>query len=451
MTVRLLFILMMVVASDGATRGTPSAEGSAVRSGAEGERGLRAREQEASPAAEESPLMAALEERVRAEGPDALVPFRAELESIGTPLVEPISGEASEVLVTFVWFAERERANVVVQSWLESRSVERRAMRELGDTGLWYRTFRAPADLAMGYLLSPDDVRLFPGAGEADVTDTWVRDPLNSHTARGALGMQWSVVNLSGRVLAPWMTDEGPRAPSERSIEWRVESEALGIDIPVRVVLPAGYAETESHPLLLFFDGFGFFDIDQAHRLVDSLTATGELRPTVVAFIYNPEATRSRDMSCYAPMHRFLEEELIPRLRDRFRSGSTPAETVIAGRSRSGLGAVCAAYEMPHVIGNAISQSGSFWWAPEGDELEWLARDMSQSPRRPISLYLDAGRLEDGPNPDSGLSMLTVTRHLRDVARARGYEAHYREFSGGHDPIGWRTTLPDALKIFLGP
>ena len=45
--------------------------------------------------------------------------------------------------------------------------------------------------------------------------------------------------------------------------------------------------------------------------------------------------------------------------------------------------------------------------------------------------------------------MLTVTRHLRDVLRARGYPVRYPEFSGGHDPIGWRTTLPDAIRHFL--
>jgi enterochelin esterase family protein len=97
-----------------------------------------------------------------------------------------------------------------------------------------------------------------------------------------------------------------------------------------------------------------------------------------------------------------------------------------------------------------ISQSGAFWWAPEDEEYEWLARHVASTAAREISFYLDAGRLEDGPNPDTGLSMLTVTRHLRDVLRARGYPVRYQEFSGGQDPIGWRTTLPDAIRHFLG-
>lgn len=399
-----------------------------------------------------SPRMGALVRSFEAGDAGALAAFRHELEASGTPLVEPIAGDTATVLVTFVWFAAEERENVVVQSWLESRTVERRAMQQVGATGLWYRTFRAPADLIMGYLISPDDARLLPaGSGNADVTATWLTDPLNPQHAPGALGMQWSVVNLSGRDAAPWLSSAGPDVPRERLVDLRIESDALDTAIPVKVLVPPGFASgDDDYPLLLFFDGFGFFDIDQAHRLVDRLTANGRIPPTVTAFIYNPDGTRNRDMSCYDPVHEFLREELIPELRNRFGGGRTAERTVIAGRSRSGLGAVCAAYTMPEVIGKAISQSGSFWWAPQGQPLEWLARDMATTPVRPITLYLDAGELEDGPSPDLGLSMLTVTRHLRDVARARGYEVHYDEFAGGHDPIGWRTTLPNALASLLG-
>lgn len=399
-----------------------------------------------------SPRIGALLAALRSGRPGALDAFRSELEISGTPLVEPVPGRPDRALVTFVWFAEGDPDNVVVQSWLRSRSVEERAMRLVPGTRLWYRTFEAPADLAMGYLISPDDARLSSSSDEADVTATWVTDPLNPRRATGALGIAWSVVNLSDADPAPWMGRGGPRVPDERLVELEVESRALGQGITLRVSLPPGFEATgESYSLLLFFDGYGFFEIDQAHRLIEGLVDSGEIPAVVTAFIYNPDATRNRDMSCYDPTHRFLRDELIPLLRERFAAGGQARETIVAGRSRSGLGAVCAAYSMPDLIGGAIAQSGSFWWAPEGESLEWLARDMATSPRRPIRLYLDAGELEDGPNPDTGLSMLTVTRHLRDVARARGYDVHYAEFPGGHDPVGWRTTLPGALRaMFAG-
>lgn len=391
----------------------------------------------------------ALTRAVESEGEAAVDAFRRELEERGTPLVEQLPGTDS-ILVTFVWIAERPRQNVVVQSWLESRSIERRAMRRLGESRVWYRSFPAPPDLTMGYLLSPDDARLLEGDA-GDPVDTWTLDPLNPSFAPGALDLDWSLVEL-GEGGSSWWMEEGPEVPEGRIVDLRVESRHLEVTIPVKVHLPPAFdpSRPDSYSLLIFFDGFGFYNIDRTHRMVEALTRRGQIGPTVVAFVYNPDATRSRDMSCYEPTHRFLEEELVPLLRERYRAGTDPAETVIAGRSRSGLGAVCAAFTMPHLIGNAISQSGAFWWAPEGEETEWLARTMATTPRRHVRLYLDAGELEDGPNPVTGLSMLTVTRHLRDVARARGYDVRYREFPGGHDPIGWRTRLPDAVVEMFG-
>lgn len=398
-----------------------------------------------------SERMLAFERDYAVRGQAAVSDLRAELTASGTPVVEPIAGDSSRVRVTFVWLASRPRQNVVVQSWLASRDVQRRALRQVGDSGVWYRSFEAPAGLTMGYLMSPDDLRLIEGA-DADfdqVTDTWVTDPLNPRTATGALGIDWSVIDLTVDDTSRWLRS-GPEVPDARLDRMTVDSEALDAPIDVTVYMPPGFdAGTIDYPLLLFFDGYGFFEIDQAHRLVEQLIVRGELAPIVVAFIFNPDATRNRDMSCYAPMHQFLRNELLPELREEFRAGRQAGRTVLAGRSRSGLGAACAAWEMPDQFGGVISQSGSFWWAPDGAEPEWLARQVATSARKPLDVYLDAGLLEAEPNPETGLSMLTVTRHMRDVLGARGYPVMYQEFAGGHDPIGWRTTLPAALRHFF--
>jgi enterochelin esterase family protein len=229
----------------------------------------------------------------------------------------------------------------------------------------------------MGYLMSPDDLRLIEGA-DADfdrVTETWVTDPLNTRTATGALGIDWSMIDLTTDGTSRWIR-EAPDVPDARLRRLTIASTALGEPIGVTVYVPPGFdVGTDDYPLLLFFDGYGFFEIDQAHRLVEQFIARGEIEPAVVTFIYNPDATRNRDMSCYPPMHQFLRGELLPALRERFRAGRQASRTVVAGRSRSGLGAACAAWKMPGQIGGVISQSGAFWWAPDGAEYEWLARE----------------------------------------------------------------------------
>jgi len=107
------------------------------------------------------------------------------------------------------------------------------------------------------------------------------------------------------------------------------------------------------------------------------------------------------------------------------------------------------ALQYPGHFGNVLSQSGSFWWAPDAApgqagaaEPEWLARRYAEAPRQPIRFWLEAGRFETGRGQ---AGILESNRHLRDVLRARGYDVRHREFSGGHDWYHWRGTLADGL------
>jgi len=63
--------------------------------------------------------------------------------------------------------------------------------------------------------------------------------------------------------------------------------------------------------------------------LVEQLVQDGAIEPVVTAFVYNPDATRNRDMSCYTPTHSFLADELLPLLRERFRAARSPARTIL--------------------------------------------------------------------------------------------------------------------------
>ena len=48
------------------------------------------------------------------------------------------------------------------------------------------------------------------------------------------------------------------------------------------------------------------------------------------------------------------------------------------------------------------------------------------------------------------MANLETTRALRDVLLAKGNRVDYAEFSGGHDHLAWRATLPDALIALFG-
>ena len=49
----------------------------------------------------------------------------------------------------------------------------------------------------------------------------------------------------------------------------------------------------------------------------------------------------------------------------------------------------------------------------------------------------------------SGVSILQSNRHLRTVLRARDYDVHLVEFSGGHQMLCWQGTIRDALMWLM--
>jgi enterochelin esterase family protein len=120
--------------------------------------------------------------------------------------------------------------------------------------------------------------------------------------------------------------------------------------------------------------------------------------------------------------------------------------------SYGGLAAAWCCLRRPDVFGNALSQSGSFWWGAEGSgEWQWLTRKYHASDRLSLRFYMDVGLLEDGRRTDPGYpTMVEANRALRDVLLAKGYDVHYAEFNGGHDYVTWRGTIADGLRFLLG-
>jgi hypothetical protein len=64
-----------------------------------------------------------------------------------------------------------------------------------------------------------------------------VTDPLNPATARGALGRDGSVIDLSVPQTSAWMRS-GAAVPAQRLRSLQVESRALGETLEVKVYLP---------------------------------------------------------------------------------------------------------------------------------------------------------------------------------------------------------------------
>lgn len=392
-----------------------------------------------------SPRLSTLQQELAAGTAAALDAFWQEVGQQGTPLIEPIAGEEKYSLVTFLWRATDKTQNVALVSNLSGQMGASEAMTRLPATDLWYKTYKLPNDTRESYqfavagnnVTDPFNPRqhIFPGDAEIGFTG-WVS----------------SVFELPDTPPQPWSSPR-PNVPQGQVTLHRVRSELLDNEYRVWVYTPPGYTvDGAAYGFLLMLDGWFYVDLMRTPTILDNLLADGLLPPLVALMVGHPwDPTRQRDLACYPPFVEFVTQELLPWARARYHLAEDPAQTGVVGASRGGLAAAHLGFKHPELFGHVLAQSGAFSWKPEGEsEFNWLPRQYTASPRLPLRFYLEAGLFETAIETDFGgeQNFLAVSRRMRDVLRARGYEVHYREFSGGHNPMNW--DLADGLLALLG-
>ena len=394
-----------------------------------------------------SPRIAALRKALENGDRPALEKFWQEAAAQGAPIIEPIQGDDANLLVTFLWRAREETRNVLVFAGLAGGTLAKNQMSRLMDTDLWYKTYRVPRDARFTYALSPND-SLVPieDVDEKDIAKrfaTFRIDPLNKRD---------SIVELPGAPPASWGLAQ-PEVPKGRVENAKLKSEILKNERRAWVYTPPGYArDGKPYGLIVMFDGPMYTLLIPTPTILDNLLAKSKLPPMVALILDNPTfRSRETEFACYEPYAEFIAKEVIPWVRTNYNVTTDPSQTVVSGVSFGGLAAAFVGFRHPEIFGNVISQSGSFWWKPDSEtEPEWLTRQFVTGKKLPLRFYLDVGLFETGPSPHGAPDMVAVSRHMRDVLRAKGYEVEYRECNCGHDYLNWRGTLPDALMKLVG-
>ncbi|WAZ19307.1 enterochelin esterase [Streptomyces cinnabarinus] len=380
-------------------------------------------------------------------GRDGTVDFWAEVRRRGTPWTGPDPlGAADHLAVTFLWRGgPTTRAVQILPNKLgDPRDPEGNLMERVAGTDVWHWTVRLRDDWRGTYDFYVDE-----GDGPDPGTPgywPWLRtkrraDPLNART----LPHRWDSGPVSYAELpaAPRVMDHRPDIERGTVTEHEVDSAHLGARRRVWLYEPPRAARTsEKLPVLVLLDGDHWQPRLGLSRLLDTLIADGRI-PPVAAVLPDAvdEATRWAELSCRPEYIAFLAEELLPWATGRLPLTDDPARTVIAGQSLGGLTAAYAAVLAPHRFGNALVQSGSFWW-PVGERAEWLNGVIAGLPRLPVCFRLSFGEQE--------WVALPAARRLRDTLGRLGYhDSSYREFNGGHDYLCWRTELADGLVELL--
>ncbi|GAA1638873.1 alpha/beta hydrolase-fold protein [Actinoplanes couchii] len=354
-----------------------------------------------------------------------------EITAAGLPVIEP--RDDGQCLVTFLWRGEAERTHVHWGLWDD--------LTRLPGTDIWHLTRVLPADLRTVYYLSHDAG--FSAPPDRAGTGTWHVDPGNPrHVHFPADPVDpadkdgWvSLLELPAAPAEPWL-DQPRSADLERAV---IHSRALGGDRHLTLHQPG-----PGRPVLVVFDGHNAQKVLRIPETVQNLTAAGRIPPLTTIFVHLPDDTRDDHLAAVPEMREFLAGELMPWAPTHVGALLDGGRNVIAGASRGGLAAVWGALELPGLFGAAIAQSGSFWWAPPGEDPEWLTRRVAAAPATRGRFYLDVGTMETQPLP-GGTTMIEVGRRMRDTLRAHGHRVHWSEYTGSHDYVNWRRTFADAL------
>ncbi len=228
-----------------------------------------------------------------------------------------------------------------------------------------------------------------------------------------------------------------------------IESEAVGDDLPVTVVVPAGDPGRD-RPLLVFLHGRGSSqDAWLADPFFAALAGLGQAAP-VVAFPYGGDHSYWHDRAD-GDWARYVVDEVIPQVADRF--DADPHRVAIGGISMGGFGALDLALHYPGrfcgVGGHspALWQSGAETAAGAFDDAEDFARNDVVAAARASSpaliaapLWIDAGA-EDPFQP--------ADQALATALRADGASITTKlSWPGGHDTDYWNAHWGRYLRFY---
>ncbi|MFE9769301.1 alpha/beta hydrolase-fold protein [Streptomyces sp. NPDC005808] len=413
--------------------------------------------------------------------------FWADVERLGTPLVEELADEPGHRAVTFVWRGDGATRQVLL---LGNRIIDREnlagsLLEHIPGTDVWYLGLRLRADHAGSYRMAadisaeeppkdPDELqqRLRSLSGHA------APDPLNRH----AMPTRWhpadsSVFALPDSPAQPWAGRHGT-VPAGRVERHRVTATALGGDRDVWVYLPpdreqsapenpdgpdgpggpggpgraVGSGGADPLPVLVLCDGDMWFGRLGLGQTLDALIADGALPPLAVL---SPDAvdrhTRWNELGGREEFVSFLTDELLPWAAGRWPLTADPGRTVVAGQSLGALTALYAAHLRPDRFGKVLAQSASLWWRPGLPPgvpktavagIPWVIDLYTEAGPRPLTIHLDVGLHE-------GL-MVDHSRVVYDALTSAGYRMTFNEYNGGHDYACWHSALADGLVRLLG-
>lgn len=229
---------------------------------------------------------------------------------------------------------------------------------------------------------------------------------------------------------------------------------------PISVLLPRGYDDNpdKRYPVAYFHDGqnlyppapFGAWNVGTTS---EAMTASGQMRETIIVAIDHSGATRACD---YLPAYvgwigcgpddntnytSFLIQELKPFIDATYRTLPDRDNTLTIGSSFGGIISTHLGIEFPETFGKLGIFSPSFW-------LSSVVNRVEQGSKLDTRIYLDSGT--GGSSFDSA----DDTMRVRDIFLNQGWVLeddlrHVIGYGDLHNEAAWSKRLPQAFDFLL--
>jgi len=347
----------------------------------------------------------------------------------GVPIVEGRT-------VTFVYRGLADE--VYLQHWIHGLSSNSEPFTRLPGTDLWFLVMDLPRGSRVEYKLGVTH------HGHRQL----INDPLNPNRATDPFGSN-SVVHADGYEVPAW-TAEDPEARRGTIETLRINSAALADDREFQVYLPARFRKSRRYPLLVVHDGPEYLQFAGMETVLNNLIHRLEIPPMIVAFTGSPR--RLVEYAADEAHSRFLVDELVPMLEERYPLLATPATRGLMGSSFGAVATLSTAWRHPDVFGNLLVQSGSFAFTdigehdrgPTFDPVVEFVNAFRKQPGRPANrIFVSCGTYE---------SMIYFNRSMVPTLQSTGMSVRYAEARDGHNWENWRDRLREALSwLFPGP
>lgn len=353
-------------------------------------------------------------------------------------IIEPIKGNNTDMLVTYFCIPNHNTEYVMLSGGPDFLGLR---FQRLPNTKLHFVTQRVPKDARFNY-----------GFNYFNLDKMGPNNEIESRNVQHAYDGTVEMPNAPKQIYISERenVDKGTLLPTS------IKSTFLNEERKITIHTPANYNAKKAHNLLIIFDGESYGGrLNRRSRvptstIMDNLMAENKITPTITVLVW-AMGKRSRDLIS-EKFGDFIAKELIPWMRSKYNIHSKANKIVLAGSSRGAFAASYIALRHSDIVGNVLSQSGSYWIKGTKDENHWIYPEddgkliiaYKNSNRLPIKFYMDVGLY------DAGASMLGMNRQFRDILKVKGYHVDYHEFKGGHNYVNWRGTLADGIISLIG-